>query len=342
VVAMISTMLSDISSIFVLSLVVTMFFVTGFGVYIIYRTSPYEVKTYQNKNGPKERQWAKRFFYFLAIPGFALASIVIVTQGLALGLLLIGFSLLPTGVMAWLDDRKIDKLDPETSTFIRALGNVSASLGKLDRRSIGNLEPYIQRLQVRLRSHIKPEICWDAFRDEVGAELMNRTTRMFVDGVALGGAPDKVGAIAAEYSMDAALMRARRNVSATPFAFLTIPLHFAMTGLMVFILEIMKAFNERITAAIAELEAQSASSGSGLAALPAIPVFQPQNMTMITYLTVTALLAYTISNALAPKFAKGGHPFLIGTFGSITCIMTGFNMLIVPMVAGKILLEGVA
>ena len=348
VVAMISTMLSDISSVFVMALAITMFFVTGFGVYIIYRTSPYEVKTYQNRNGPKERQWARRFFYFVAIPGSVLASIVIVTQGLALGLLIIGFSLLPTGVMAWLDDRKIDKLDPETSTFIRALGNVSASLGstvaaalaKIDRRSMGNLEPYIQRLQVRLRSHIKPEICWDAFRDEVGAELMNRATRMFVDGVALGGAPDKVGAIAAEYSMDAALMRARRNVSATPFAFLTIPLHFAMTGLMVFILEIMKAFNERITAALAELEAQS--SGAGLEALPAIPVFQPQNMTMITYLTVAALLAYTISNALAPKFAKGGHPLLIATFGSITCIMTGFNMLIVPIVAGKILLEGMA
>jgi archaeal flagellar protein FlaJ len=180
VVAMISTMLSDISSVFVVALTVTMFFVTGFGVYIIYRTSPYEVKTYQNKNGPKERQWARRFLYYLAVPGAVLASIVIVTEGLALGLLIIGFFLLPTGVMAWLDDRKIDKLDPETSTFIRALGNVSASLGstvaaalaKIDRRSMSNLEPYIQRLQVRLRSHIKPEICWDAFRDEVGAELM--------------------------------------------------------------------------------------------------------------------------------------------------------------------------
>jgi archaellum biogenesis protein FlaJ (TadC family) len=57
---------------------------------------------------------------------------------------------------------------------------------------------------------------------------------------------------------------------------------------------------------------------------------------------VAALLAYTISNALAPKFAKGGHLFLIATFGSITCIMTGFNMLVVPIVAGRILLEGVA
>ena len=164
---------------------------------------------------------------------------------------------------------------------------------------------------------------------------MNRTTNIFVDGVALGGEADKVGNIAAEFSMDAALMRARRTVSATPFAYLTIPLHFAMTGLMTFILEIMKAFNTQITLAIADLESQSSTA---LSALPAIPVFQPQNMDMISALTISALLAYTVSNALAPKFAKGGHPFLICSFGAITCLMTGFNMLIIPPLAEGILL----
>ncbi len=345
VVAMISTMLSDISSIFVLALSVTMFFVTGFGVYIIYRTSPYEVKTYDNKGGPKARRWARKLFYFVAIPGGILSAVVMATAGLPAGLLLLGFSILPTGVMAWLDDGKVDKLDQETSTFIRALGNVSASLGstiatalsKMDRRSMGNLEPYVQRLQVRLRSNIKPELCWDAFRDEVGAELMNRTTRIFVDGVALGGPPDTVGNIAAEYAMDAALMRARRNNSATPFAFLTMPLHFAMSGLMIFILEIMKAFNAQITAAIEELESQS--TGGALGALPAIPLFQPQSLDMIVYLTVAALLAYTVANALAPKVAKGGHPLLICFYGAITCLMTGFNMMFIPPVASGILLN---
>jgi flagellar protein FlaJ len=345
VVAMISTMLSDISSIFVLALSVTMFFVTGFGVYIIYRTSPYEVKTYDNKGGPKARRWARKLFYFVAIPGGILSLLVMATAGLPAGLLLLGFSILPTGVMAWVDDAKVDKLDQETSTFIRALGNVSASLGstvstalsKIDRRSMGNLEPYIQRLQVRLRTNIKPELCWDAFRDEVGAELMNRTTRIFVDGVALGGPPDRVGNIAAEYAMDAALMRARRNNSATPFAFLTMPLHFAMSGLMIFILEIMKTFNQHITAAIEELESQS--TGGALGALPAIPVFQPQNLDMIVYLTVAALLAYTVANALAPKVAKGGHPFLVCFYGALTCLMTGFNMMFIPPVAASVLLN---
>ena len=58
-----------------------------------------------------------------------------------------------------------------------------------------------------------------AFRDEVGGQLMNRSTRMFVDGVALGGAPDRIGEIASAYAMDTALMRERRLVTAAPFAF---------------------------------------------------------------------------------------------------------------------------
>jgi archaeal flagellar protein FlaJ len=345
VVAMISTMLSDIGNFFVVALAMTMFFVTGFGVYIIYRTAPYEVKTYESKGGPPERRWAKRLFYYVAIPGAVLALVVMVTVGLPVAFLVLGFSILPTGVMAWLDDHKVDKLDQETSTFIRAIGNVSASLGstvatalsKLDRRSMGTLEPYLQRLQVRLGTNIRSDLCWEAFRDEVGAELMNRTTRIFVDGVALGGPPDRVGAIASEYALDAALMRARRNANASPFAMLTIPLHFAMTGLMIFILEIMKTFNAIISVAIQEMEERSAGAAAG--ALPAIPVFQPQNLEIINYLTIAAVIAYTAANALAPKVAKGGHPYLVCTFGAITCIMTGFNMLVIPPVASGLLIN---
>jgi len=178
VVAMISTMLSDIDILFVMALGVAMLFVNAFGVFIIYRTSPYEVKTFDNKGGPKGRRLARKLFYYLIIPGAILASLIMVTYSLSWGLMLLGLVLFPTGILAWIDDGKVDKLDQETSMFIRAVGNVSASLGttvsnaltKIDQRSMGNLEPYIQRLQVRLSNNLKPELCWDAFRDEVGAE----------------------------------------------------------------------------------------------------------------------------------------------------------------------------
>ncbi len=346
VVAMITTMLSAIADIFVVALIMTMFMVTGFGAYIIYRTAPYEVKTYRSRRGPKTRWLALRLFYILVPIGVLLGIYYGLFYGMGATLLIIGLSLAPSGVLAYIDDRKLNKLDQETPGFIRALGNVSAALGttvanalgKLDQRSMGNLEPYIQRLQTRLKGQIEPEKCWEAFRDEVGCELMSRTTRMFSDGIQLGGTADKVGALAAEYATDAALMRARRVVSAAPFAYLTIPLHFAMTALMVFILEIVKAFNTLIINAVADLEAQS--GGAGLASLPNLPIFNPQDTTMLTILTMFALLSFTVANALTPKFAMGGHPLNTCLFGAITCTMTGLNLMMVPPVAAGLLLRG--
>jgi len=346
VVAMISTMLSNLGGTFVMVLTGATFMVSAFGVYIIHRTAPHETKTYQSRGGPKERRWAKRLFCTVVPVGFLVALFLAYHYGFALFLLVVGFALLPSGVLAWIDNTKINTLDQEAATFIRSLGNVTASLGttlgsalgKIDRRSMGSLEPYIRRLQIRLRRQLAPEKSWEAFRDEVGSQLMNRTTRMFVDGVLLGGPPDRVGAIAAEYAMDTALMRSRRIVAAAPFAFLTFPLHFAMTGLMVFVLEIMRAFNTRIGMAADQLTSTSGSSTVGI--VQTLPVFQAQDLSMLSNLTMATLLAMTISNALAPKFALGGHALNAALFGGITCLMTGFNMLLIPPVASNPLATG--
>jgi flagellar protein FlaJ len=306
------------------------------------------VKTFQNRKGPKERQWAKRFMYTVVPLGGLFALLLGFLYGFHLLLIVLGISLLPTGVMAWLDNGKVNKRDQELAPFLRSLGNVTASMGttigasmeKIDRRSLGTLEPTIRRLQTRLRKQISPDKSWDAFRDEAGSELISRGTRMFVDGVTLGGPPERVGAIAAEFAMDAALMRSRRLVSSAPFAFLVIPLHFAMTGLMVFVLEIMKAFNTRISVAADTLESQA--DGSGLAMLPSLPVFQQHDMGMLSVLTMVSLVSMTISNALTPKFALGGHSTITALFGGITLIMTGFNLFIIPPVAGQVLLPAAA
>ena len=259
-------------------------------------------------------------------------------------LIMIGLGLLPSGVFAWIDNGKIGKIDTEASAFIRSVGNVTASLGstvsvglgKIDRRALDSLEPLIRRLQIRLDRSIDPDKSWDAFRDEAGSALLNSSTRMFVDGVTLGGEPDKVGVIASKYAMEVALLRDRRAVSAAPFAILTIPLHFAMTALMVFILEIMITFNSQISGAIAEM--QETTSGQGLSLLPPLPVFQSQDMGSLSLITTVALISLTIANALAPKFAMGGSRLLMAMFGSITCLMTGLNMLLIPSIARGILL----
>jgi archaellum biogenesis protein FlaJ (TadC family) len=58
---------------------------------------------------------------------------------------------------------------------------------------------------------------------------------------------------------------------------------------------------------------------------------------MLSILTMIALLSFTVANAFTPKFAMGGHPLNTCLFGAITCVMTGFNMLIVPPIAGGLL-----
>ena len=51
---------------------------------------------------------------------------------------------------------------------------------------------------------------------------------------------------------------------------------------------------------------------------------------MLMTLTLVALMSMTISNALAPKFAVGGYPLTLALFAGLTCIMTGFNMMVIP------------
>ena len=62
VVAMISTMIYDIGHTFVFMLAGAMFVMSFFGAYIIYKAVPYEIKTYKNDKGPKERRRATFLF----------------------------------------------------------------------------------------------------------------------------------------------------------------------------------------------------------------------------------------------------------------------------------------
>jgi archaellum biogenesis protein FlaJ (TadC family) len=220
---------------FVMMLTFSKVAVSSFGAYIIYRTAPFEVKTYQFKRGPVLRQQAMRLFYWFVPAGLVLGFIVGLLYGKVFFFLIFGASMLPAGFLSVKENSLIDKIDSEIAVFLRSLGKVTATLGttvarslnKIDRRSLSTLEPYLRRLDIRLSKGVDTQRCWDAFRDELGSELANRATKVFVDGITLGGPPEKVGEISGEYAMDTALMRARRAVSAMPFAFLTIPLHFA-------------------------------------------------------------------------------------------------------------------
>ena len=284
--------------------------VYGTRSYIIYKAEPFEVKTYKNYKGPKERQRATFLFVTLGSVGALAAAFMLFTSGLGMAFLVLGMFLMPSGVYAFMDDAKVSKIDAETAKFIRALGNVAEALGstlggameRIDRRSLGTLEPFVKRLQIRLRTQISPKICWDRFIDETGSELVNRSVKMFVDGTQVGGSPDRVGEVASDYAMNIALLRAKRYVTATPFAYLVVPLHGAMSALLIFVMEIMIAFNDKLAQATDELISQG---GSAAGKIPELPVFQPKDMSQSSMLTMGAVVVLTIANTMAPKFATG-------------------------------------
>ena len=339
VVAMISSQLYDVGSGFIVILTATMFVMSLMGSYVIYKVAPIEQVTYKHDKGPADRRKAWISLLLLGPIGFLVLIFMIGSSNIGAGMLIFGVCLIPAGIFAYRDDAQVNTLDKELSNFVRSLGNVAEALGStltvavntIDRRSLGSMEPYIRRLQIRLNKRLSPQVCWRKFNDEIGSELVFRTMNMFVDGVSLGGSPGKVGAVASEYSMNVALLRAKRYVIALPFSFLTIPLHGAMTALLIFVLEIMSSFSNQIQLSSSEL-------GAGSAALvPSLPVFQGWDMGQISVLTMAAVLVLTLSNTLAPKFATGGHNLKLAFYGSIMCTISGLNMLMIPPLASGVL-----
>lgn len=343
VVVLVSSMLYNLGEAFLVVLSGMTILMTFFGGFVIYKTSPYEVKCYKKGKGPLKRRLALRLFFWGAPLGILGATYAAVNFGVAPAFLVLGAALVPSGLFAFLDDGMVTKIDQDVASFVRALSRVASALGttvsvaltRLDRRSMGTLEPYIQRLQTRLQSNLDPALCWERFRDETGSELLNRCTRMLLDGCSLGGSPERVGEIASDYGLSISILRAKRGVASSTFAFLTIPLHFALVSLMIFILEVMKGFQGHLSSVMVEMAGKS-FEGRAIQ-LSALPMFQQRDLTLVSLLTLVVIIGFTVANSVTPWFATGGHPAKIVFYASLMCLLSGVSLLIIPPVAQMVL-----
>ena len=335
-----------------------MFFITGIGVFVIYKAAPVEQITYETPQGTTRLRRLARTTLLLVPLGVLLGIVLGFQFGVLAGFSV--FSLLPAGYYAWKDDVSVAQLDSETPTFIRSVGNVAGSTGvtltealkRIDVRSMGALEPHINRLQVRLGARLPTYECWQKFREETGSELMNRTTHMLVDGSELGGRPDLVGQICSGYSQNIVQLRAKRNLTASTFSFLTVPMHATMVFILVFIMEIITNFNSKL----AEAAGDAAGKASTAVEVPAgvdipgglvlpsggedltagLDIFRTQDMTLITYMIVFVVIVLTVANSLAPKVAAGGSHLKFASFLAIMCITSGLVLGVVPLLTSKL------
>ncbi len=341
VVAMVSTMISTISTGSILVLGFLMVLVTAVGAWIIYRTAPQEQKIHTDPAYiPTVRRLAFASCWAVAIPGLAIGGVVSALLGIQYGLLIAGFAMLPTGILMLVDERRVDQLDGDVAPVVRSLGGTAAALSstlavglaKMDRRSMGAMQPYMERLNTRLAYRLSTEAAWRRFVAETGSESVRRTFMCLTDAVDMGAPADAAANNAGDLALRVSLLRARRHQVASTFAFLVIPLHVTMVGLMVFIFSIVQLFNAKIESVLKEMEGEA-----GLNYLPNLPYFQSHDLGMLQFLTTTVAVALTLSNGLTPGFALGGHPLKGALYLGITTILSGAVMIVIPMIASNLL-----
>ena len=128
-------------------------------------------------------------------------------------------------------------------------------------------------------------------------------------------------------------------------------MHATMTFILVFVLEIVSNFNEKLAGISGELLDNSGgtvttpanlnvpsgiSVPSGGDMSGGLDIFGSQDMTLIAYMIVLVIAILTVANALAPKFASGGSRLKIVPFLSIMCIISGGILGSVPVLTSML------
>jgi flagellar protein FlaJ len=263
---------------------------------------------------------------------------------MGLALVVAGLLVLPVGVVTHLLERKVDDRDRDIADFLRSLGGVTAargstvidSLSHIDRRAIGSLEPELKRLLARVAAGINTTRAWTRFMAETGSELIHRVVRSFWDAISLGGDPERVGRFAADMALKISLLRSKRKLVSSTFNYVVIPMHIALVGTLVFISEVVSAFNTKLVQAQSIVGGENATTLSPeQIGIPSALTFQEFDTGFIKLMVLTVILALTAVNAFAPRAAAGGHNFKMALFGALTLCATGALLLLVPPLASN-------
>jgi len=342
-VALISNMIYNLGLLFMVVVELVAILAAAMGAYLIYRIAPYDPVVHKLEHRSEEQKRMTKMARIL-LPTALLVGLVTfgVLGSMGLALIVAGIIVLPVGVTTTLLEQKIDARDRDIADFLRALGGVTAargstvieSLGHIDARAIGSLEPELINLLKRVACGINTGLCWSRFMAETGSELVHRTVRAFWDGNDWGGEPEKVGRFSSDMALRVWLLRAKRKLVASTFNYVVIPMHVALIGTMVFVSEVVSAFNVKLVEAQAIANAENASTiRPEDIGIPGALSFQSFDTGFIRMMVIGVILALTAINAFAPKAASGGHSYKVALFGGLTLITSGLLLMGVPPLA---------
>ncbi len=344
-VALISNMIYALGSFLIVTVEIVAIFSAGLGAWLIYRIAPFDPVVHKLRDKSPEQKLMARLARLL-FPAAVLMGLLtyFVFQSMGLALIVSGLLVLPVGVVTHLLERKVDSRDRDIADFLRSLGGVTAargstvieSLGHIDQRAIGSLEPELKRLLTRVAVGVETSRAWLRFMAETGSELVHRVVRSFWDSVNLGGDAERAGRFSADMALRVSLLRAKRKLVSSTFSYVVVPMHIALAGILVFITEVVSAFNTKL------VQAQTIVSGEQTTSLrpeeigiPSALSFQEFNTGFIQLMVMAVILSLTLVNAFAPRAAAGGHSFKMALFGAFTLCATGVVLLVVPPMASS-------
>ncbi len=326
-------------------------FMALFGAGLLFKASPKDAKAHSLKIKSREQVFIYKWIpytlalsalfvtLFTVLPAFiSTANFYIDIKGI--GMILAGIVMLPVGINASRDVKKIDERDESYTTFIRSLGSIVSGSGltipkalvKIDPKNLGELREMSQELYKRLASGLDPKLCWEKFVGETGSYLIYKLTNVFVDAVNLGGDAETVGELVSSSNLELVLLRMKRERISKAFTSLVIPLHVAMVALLLFIGKILTVF----TTIISQLFVQFDISGSELEGIPGglggmnLGIFGGVPVELLGQFVVVVIVIITVANVLAIVAVKGGPMYLAMYYGVILFILSGILMLGVP------------
>ncbi len=344
VVSMVSMMIYSVGTLFILALATVMIGVAALGDWIIYRTSPVEPKTHRRPQKSKTQEQMFAVAKILLPVGALLFGVVAFIFSIGAGLVAAAVAITPVGLMAFLDDKKVDQQDRDLSTFLRSLGSIVGAVGttvtegmeRMNQRSLASLEQGVRRLHVRLRSGIRPDLCWDRFICETGSELVDRSVGTFWDTIKLGGDPDQIGYLSSLFAMKISLMRENRKLVAQTFMYLMIPLHAVLVGIILFVTEVMVVFATQLQNVQSQALATTDPTTTGGVDVTSVLAFASPNIAFLRGFALVVTLFLTVVDTWSPHCTAGGHHHKVWLYAALMMMLSGLALMGVPMVVSHL------
>jgi len=340
IVSVVSMMIGNVTTIFVLGLSSLTIVVTIAGVWLIYHAAPRENKIHSLPIHSKEQALAKHLAR-ITLPVGGLLAVLMLVMKMDLGYVMMtaGVFMFPLGLIGLIDDIKIDKRDSEIAGLLRSLGGVSQAIGatvneamaRLDFHSLGSLKDDINLLYTRLLAGIDPRLSWNQFVGETGSEQVNRSVRTFLDGVLLGGEPELVGNSASGFAMKISLLRAKRRLIESGILWLAMVVHLVLSVLVVFVYQILVAFTTLIEGVMPGATDTAALNATGLSAFGVYGGASAE-MDLLHVMVIAIVLVLAFANATAIFATSGGHIYKLFFYLALTLGASGAAVVLVPPV----------